>query len=58
MVGREMSDRYPHRQPKIGEKLFEIKNWSVEHPHHAGREVVKGVEPARQRAARSSASPA
>jgi putative multiple sugar transport system ATP-binding protein len=44
MVGREMSDRYPHRQPKIGEKLLEIKNWSVEHPHHAGREVVKGVD--------------
>ena len=43
MVGREMSDRYPHRQPKIGEKLLEIKNWNVEHPHHAGREVVKGV---------------
>jgi len=43
MVGREMSDRYPHREPKIGEKLLEIKNWNVEHPHHAGREVVKGV---------------
>jgi putative multiple sugar transport system ATP-binding protein len=43
MVGREMSDRYPHRQPQIGEKLLEIKNWNVEHPHHAGREVVKGV---------------
>ena len=43
MVGREMSDRYPHRQPKIGEKLLEIKNWNVEHPHHAGREVVKDV---------------
>jgi len=26
MVGREMSDRYPHRQPKIGEKLLEIRN--------------------------------
>ena len=43
MVGREMSDRYPHRHPKIGEKLLEIKNWNVEHPHHAGREVVKNV---------------
>ena len=43
MVGREMSDRYPHRQPTIGDKLLEIRNWNVEHPHHAGREVVKGV---------------
>jgi putative multiple sugar transport system ATP-binding protein len=43
MVGREMSDRYPHRRPNIGDKLLEIKNWNVEHPHHAGREVVKDV---------------
>jgi putative multiple sugar transport system ATP-binding protein len=43
MVGREMSDRYPHRNPMIGEKLLEIKHWNVEHPHHAGREVVKDV---------------
>jgi putative multiple sugar transport system ATP-binding protein len=43
MVGREMSDRYPPREPKIGEKLFEVKEWRVEHPLHAGREVIKGV---------------
>ena len=43
MVGREMSDRYPHREPKIGEKLFEVTDWRVEHPLHAGREVIKGV---------------
>src|ERR1700761_1733912 len=44
MVGREMSDRYPHRVPKIGELLFSVKNWRVEHPQHAGREVIKGVD--------------
>ena len=43
MVGREMSDRYPPREPKIGDKLFEVKDWRVEHPLHAGREVIKGV---------------
>jgi putative multiple sugar transport system ATP-binding protein len=43
MVGREMSDRYPPREPKIGEKLFEVRDWRVEHPLHAGREVIKGV---------------
>lgn len=43
MVGREMSERYPPRQPDLGEKLFEIKDWRVEHPLHAGREVIKGV---------------
>src|SRR5882757_3857205 len=43
MVGREMSERYPHREPRIGEKLFEIRDWCVEHPLHAGRQVIKGV---------------
>src|SRR4029077_19412789 len=43
MVGREMSDRYPHRVPRIGEKLFEVRDWRVEHPLHAGRVVIKGV---------------
>ena len=43
MVGREMSKRYPHREAHIGEKFFEIQDWRVEHPLHAGREVIKGV---------------
>src|SRR5450631_851687 len=44
IVGREMSDRYPPREPKIGDKLFEVKDWRVEHPLHAGREVIKGID--------------
>jgi len=43
MVGREMADRYPRRNTVIGEELFSISDWRVEHPLHAGREVVKGV---------------
>jgi putative multiple sugar transport system ATP-binding protein len=43
MVGREMQDRYPSRQPNPGEMLFELKDWWVEHPLHVGREAVKGV---------------
>ncbi|MGQ3053693.1 MAG: multiple monosaccharide ABC transporter ATP-binding protein [Roseateles sp.] len=43
MVGREMQDRYPKRQPNPGEVLFELKDWWVEHPLHVGREAVKGV---------------
>jgi putative multiple sugar transport system ATP-binding protein len=43
MVGREMSERYPHRMPRIGDTLFEIRDWRVEHPQHPGREVIKGV---------------
>ena len=43
MVGREMSDRYPRREPKIGDVLFELRDWRVDHAQHAGREVIKGV---------------
>jgi putative multiple sugar transport system ATP-binding protein len=43
MVGREMSERYPHREAHVGEKFFEIRDWRVEHPLHAGREMIKGV---------------
>ena len=43
MVGREMADRYPKRTPKIGETMFELRDWRVHHPLHADREVVKGV---------------
>jgi putative multiple sugar transport system ATP-binding protein len=44
MVGREMSDRYPLRVPKIAERLFAVEDWRVEHPLHAGRQVIKGVD--------------
>jgi putative multiple sugar transport system ATP-binding protein len=43
MVGREMTDRYPKRTPHPGDVLFELRDWWVEHPLHAGREAVKGV---------------
>jgi putative multiple sugar transport system ATP-binding protein len=43
MVGREMTDRYPPRQSSVGEELFRIEDWWVEHPLHSGREVIKGV---------------
>jgi putative multiple sugar transport system ATP-binding protein len=47
MVGRELGDRYPPREknsPAIGETVFELRDWRVHHPIHAGREVVKGVD--------------
>jgi putative multiple sugar transport system ATP-binding protein len=43
MVGREMADRYPHREPQIGEVVFEVKNWTVHHEIHSERQVVKDV---------------
>ena len=44
MVGREMADRYPKRVPKIGEPIFEVKNWSVYHPIHSERQIIKNVD--------------
>ena len=43
MVGREMADRYPPRTPTLGETIFEVRDWQVFHPQHAGRAVIKGV---------------
>jgi len=44
MVGRPLEDRFPPRDPKIGEVVFEVKNWSVYHPLHAERQVIKGID--------------
>jgi len=44
MVGRSLSDRFPPRDPNVGEVVFEVKNWSVYHPLHADRQVIKGVD--------------
>lgn len=43
MVGRSLEDRYPPRDPHVGEVVFEVKNWSVFHPLHADRQVIKNV---------------
>ncbi|MEZ2132588.1 MULTISPECIES: multiple monosaccharide ABC transporter ATP-binding protein [unclassified Sinorhizobium] len=43
MVDRDLESRYPKRTPKIGETIFEIANWSVHHPQHVERKVVKNV---------------
>ncbi|MDW6026483.1 multiple monosaccharide ABC transporter ATP-binding protein [Mesorhizobium sp. BAC0120] len=43
MVGRSLEDRYPTREPNIGETIFEVKNWVVYHPLHPDRQVIKGI---------------
>ncbi len=43
MVGRDMAHRYPPRTPAIGERLFEVRNWTAHHQVHADRAVVRGV---------------
>jgi putative multiple sugar transport system ATP-binding protein len=44
MVGRPLENRFPPRSPKIGEVIFEVKNWSVYHPLHTDRQVIKGLD--------------
>ncbi|GGF41381.1 xylose ABC transporter ATP-binding protein [Aliidongia dinghuensis] len=44
MVGRALDDRYPKREPAIGDVLFEVKDWSVYHHRHAGRQVIKHID--------------
>ncbi len=43
MVGREMNNRYPVREPKIGNEILRVENWTVHHPDDASREVIHGV---------------
>jgi len=43
MVGREMTNRYPAREPNIGEVAMEIRNWNVYHPLYSERKVVDDV---------------
>ena len=44
MVGRELADRYPKRTPRIGDPIFEVKNWVVYHKEHADRQMIKGID--------------
>jgi len=43
MVGRNLSERFPERTSSVGDICFEVKNWTVEHPLYAGREVCKDI---------------
>ena len=43
MVGREITDRFPKREPHIGEVMMEVKNWNVYHPQHKDRKVCDNV---------------
>ena len=43
MVGRTMENRYPVREPRIGQVLLEVRDWTVHHPIHADRTMVRNV---------------
>ena len=43
MVGRDLTHRFPPRDSKIGEIIFEARNWNVYHPIHDDRKVSADV---------------
>ena len=43
MVGREMNNRYPVREPKIGNEILRVENWTVHHPDDSSRVVIDNV---------------
>jgi putative multiple sugar transport system ATP-binding protein len=43
MVGREMNNRYPVREPKIGDEILRVENWTVHHPDDSSRVVIDNV---------------
>jgi putative multiple sugar transport system ATP-binding protein len=43
MVGRDMTHRFPERKPKIGEVIFEVKNWNAYHPLNEERQISKDI---------------
>ncbi|WP_347311240.1 multiple monosaccharide ABC transporter ATP-binding protein [Defluviimonas sp. SAOS-178_SWC] len=43
MVGRDMAHRYPERERRAGPVIMELRDWSVWHPEHSGRQVIKSA---------------
>lgn len=43
MVGRSLTDRFPKREPKIGDVFFEVKDWCVDHPVFDGIKVCDHI---------------
>lgn len=43
MVGRDITHRFPPRESKIGEVIFEVKDWNAYHPIHDHRKVSDNV---------------
>lgn len=44
MVGRSMDDRYPPREPKIGDVIMQVRDWTVEEIGGDGRKLVKNAK--------------
>ena len=44
MVNRDLAHRFPERKVEIGEPVLTVTNWSVHHPLHTARQVIKNVD--------------
>jgi putative multiple sugar transport system ATP-binding protein len=44
MVNRDLAHRFPERSAKIGEPVLTVENWSVYHPIHPERQVIKNLD--------------
>ncbi len=43
MVGRDLTHRFPPRESKVGDIIFEVRDWNVYHPLHEDRKVSNNV---------------
>jgi putative multiple sugar transport system ATP-binding protein len=44
MVNRDIGDRFPDRDAAIGEPVLTVRDWSVHHPLHTDRQVIKHID--------------
>ncbi|SEN35143.1 multiple monosaccharide ABC transporter ATP-binding protein [Paracoccus alcaliphilus] len=43
MVGRSMENRFPDRERRAGEVVFELKDWNVWHPEQRDRQMIRDL---------------
>jgi putative multiple sugar transport system ATP-binding protein len=43
MVGRDLTHRFPPRDPNLGDIIFEVRDWNVYHPLHEDRKVSTNI---------------
>jgi putative multiple sugar transport system ATP-binding protein len=44
MVDRDLAHRFPERDAGIGDPILVVNDWSVRHPVHTERQVIKNVD--------------
>lgn len=43
MVGRDLANRFPQRERKVGDVVFEVRNWTVCHPVYHEKKVCDDI---------------